>query len=388
MTTSKSDHSDALHHGKTEKDSNERAITSIRDGTDIGEIMAAAGSGRRQSLQGFDEDYTDIVDYIIRCTHKIWEEKGIGLIYTHYKHNAIIHTSDGITYGRDKIIEDSIMTMAAFPDVRLYGDDVIWSGDDQRGFHTSHRITWVAHNTGHSIYGPPTGRKVVRQGIAHCLVKENRIIEEWIVRDELALVRQLGFDPIQLAVSVAAREAMTGHNPIPEAFGEVIRLQGQEPPPLHVEKTEGMHEVEHLVRHSIQEIWNGRLLNKIPVYYVPGYHARVPSSGNLYGMGEYQAHVLRLLAAFPDLAITVHHVCLLGAEPEGFRVATRWMLQGTHTGPGPYGPPSGRRVRLWGITHQEVQKGKFVREWTVYDEFALLKQIYAPRPVESVSHFE
>ncbi len=55
-------------------------------------------------------------------------------------------------------------------DVRLYGDEVIWTGDDEAGFHTSHRITWVAHNTGHSVYGPPTGRRVVRTGIANCFV--------------------------------------------------------------------------------------------------------------------------------------------------------------------------------------------------------------------------
>ncbi|MDX1413776.1 MAG: hypothetical protein R3293_06265, partial [Candidatus Promineifilaceae bacterium] len=36
--------------------------------------MASANSGRRQELEGFDEDYVDIVDYIVRCTHKIWEE--------------------------------------------------------------------------------------------------------------------------------------------------------------------------------------------------------------------------------------------------------------------------------------------------------------------------
>ncbi len=31
---------------------------------DIAKMMAAAGSGRLQSMRGFDEGYTDIVDYI------------------------------------------------------------------------------------------------------------------------------------------------------------------------------------------------------------------------------------------------------------------------------------------------------------------------------------
>jgi len=33
--------------------------------------LAPAGRPRRQSLRGFDPVYTDIVDYIIRCTHRI-----------------------------------------------------------------------------------------------------------------------------------------------------------------------------------------------------------------------------------------------------------------------------------------------------------------------------
>ena len=47
------------------------------------------GVEKRQGMRGFDADYVDIVDYIVRCTHKIWEEKQVGLIYSHYGHNAL-----------------------------------------------------------------------------------------------------------------------------------------------------------------------------------------------------------------------------------------------------------------------------------------------------------
>ena len=71
---------------KDHSDSQTPAVFNMSDRPDIADFMAAAGTGRRQPMQGFDEDYVDIVDYIIRCTHKIWEQKGIGLIYTHYAH--------------------------------------------------------------------------------------------------------------------------------------------------------------------------------------------------------------------------------------------------------------------------------------------------------------
>jgi predicted ester cyclase len=83
------------------------------------------------------------------------------------------------------------------------------------------------------------------------------------------------------------------------------------------------------------------------------------------------------MAAFPDLLITVDHVCWLPNGPDGYRVATRWTLQGTHRGPSAYGEPTGKRVRLIGITHHEIQDKQIVKEWLVFDEFMLLKQLCA-----------
>src|SRR5690349_944149 len=51
---------------------------------------------RRQPMRGFEEQYVDIVDYIVRITHRIWEEKDIGYIYDVYRHNARIHHDDGL----------------------------------------------------------------------------------------------------------------------------------------------------------------------------------------------------------------------------------------------------------------------------------------------------
>lgn len=335
------------------------------------------GSEKHQSMSGFDDDYVDIVDYIVRSTHKIWEEGGIGRIYDHYRHNAIIHTTDGTTYGRDKVIADSLKTMAAFPDIRLFADDVIWSGNDKDGFHSSHRITWVGRNTGYSIYGPPTGKRVVRQGVAHCFVYENRVVEEWICRDELALIRQLGFDEVALAKKMAAQAATDGVQLPSPGQGEVARLQGQTTP-APLPQPDAMHEVEFFVRRAIHEIWNWRRLDKISDYYAENYKGRTATDRQLFGWGDFKAYVLGLLAAFSDTAVTVDHVCWIPDQPNGWRVATRWLLQGTHDGPGIYGDPTGKRIRLWGISHHQIKDGRIAQEWTVFDEFALLKQLYSP----------
>lgn len=372
------------HHGHSSFDA--RSVQPVADvsGVDISKFMAGAQRGKGSSLEGSGDDYTGIVDYIVRSTHKIWEEKGIGHIYTHYRHNALIHTSDGMTYGRDKVIADSIKTMAAFPDVRLYADDVIWSGNEEDGFHSSHRIVWVGHNTGYSIYGPPTGRKVVRRGIAHCFVKDNRIIEEWISRDELALVRQLGFNEFELARKHASRDAANGlKGPESRTHGEVERLWGQNPPEIMEPKAGDGFDVEDFVQRSMHEIWNWRLLGRVGTYYSNNYLCHTSTNRTLYGLGDFKAYILALLAAFPDAAMRVDHICWLGNEEEGYRVATRWTLQGTHDGPGMYGEPTGQRVTLMGITHHVIKDGQFIKEWTAFDEFALLKQLYWPSGAEA-----
>jgi hypothetical protein len=200
---------------------------------DITVMMAAAGSGRLQPMRGFDEDYTDIVDYIVRCTHKIWEEGAMGLLYTHYSHNCVVHTPYGITYGREAMLADSINALSAFPDRRAFADEVIWTGDDEVGFHTSHRVIGTGRNTGHSAYGPPTGRKVLTRTIANCYVKENMISEEWLVRDALSMVRQLGLDENAVVDRMLEADERKGAQP---GHGPPERVAGQTTPPPNPER--------------------------------------------------------------------------------------------------------------------------------------------------------
>ncbi|HBH14907.1 MAG TPA: ester cyclase, partial [Leclercia adecarboxylata] len=63
---------------------------------------------RVQSLRGFDDCYTDIVDYIVRCTHKIWDERDVGLIYTHYTHNCVLYNALGTLYTREQVVQDTL----------------------------------------------------------------------------------------------------------------------------------------------------------------------------------------------------------------------------------------------------------------------------------------
>jgi predicted ester cyclase len=364
---------------KPDAKSQAKPVTKLTEHRDINKLMNP-GPEKRQSMQGFDDDYVDIVDYAIRSTHKIWEGRGVGLIYTHYRHNAQIHTAEGLVYGRDPWITATINAIAAYPDIRIYIDDVIWNGNDTYGFHFSQRMTVTATNTGHSSYGPPTGRKFVRRGIANCFVKENRVCEEWVIRDEMALVRQLGLDPQAVVIKAAQQPPLPGARP--EHYGEIERVIGQTTPAVFQPQSPGTFDIEDFVRQTLHEVWNWRLFNKLYDRFVDNYQCHTAGARDIIGLPDYMGFIMALLVAFPDAAMRVDHLYWQGNDDEGYRVAVRWTLQGTHRGPGLYGDPTGKRVNIMGISHYHIKNGKFVEEWMMFDEISVLKQLYTP-PADS-----
>ena len=148
---------------------------------------------RRQHLPGFEPVYRDFVDYIIRCTHRIWEQKNPGLCRSHYSADCAIHTLAGPVQGVDAVVQNTVATLGAFSDRLLIGEDVIWSEDAPGTFYSSHRIvSRMTHMGEDSIFGPATMRMLTATTIADCLCRDNMIVEEWLVRDNLAAVWQIG----------------------------------------------------------------------------------------------------------------------------------------------------------------------------------------------------
>jgi predicted ester cyclase len=356
-------------------------ITLVKN-TDITRLMNP-GSERLQSLQGFDAEYTDIVNYIVKCTHRIWEEGGVGLIYTHYLHNVKMHTGDGWFLGRDRVVADTIQTLSAFPDRRAYAEAVVWTGNDQDGFYTSHLVYSLQHHLGHSIWGPPTGRKVMRTAIALCYVKENRICEEWLLYDEIGLIRQIGLDLDETVARLARRDAAQPvHN-----YGDLERMLGQyapEPLPAKADAPASF-DLDDFLRRNLHEIWNRRMFNVIREVYHENFEFHGPAGRELYGRGDYTAFVLSLLAAFPDARFSIDHLYWNEDGSGGYRTSMRWSLVGTHDGDGIYGEPTGTRFRLWGLTQHLIRDGRLVEEWTLFNEFSLLKRLYLARQAKAQS---
>ena len=343
-----------------------------KGGTDS--LLRQPGSERAQRMRGFEDQYVDIIDYIVRITHRIWEEKDIGYIYDSYRHNSRVYDDFGLQYGNEKIVADTAHTINAFPDIRLYADEIIWAGDDEIGFHTSHRTVIMGHNTGYSKFGPPTGKKVTLWCIANCVSLENEIFAEWVSYDTANLVRQLGFDLRETARNLG--NAMAHASLEDPRFGEAERLPGQGKPARLLPSNENGFDVEEFIRGAWHNIWNRRSLREVKRAYHPSLVCRASSGRVIYGRGEYQSFILSLLAMFPDAMLQIDDIYWMGNEEEGFLVSVRWSLVGTHRGHGIYGAPTGRRVNMWGITQQQIKDGTIQKEWMLFNEFAVMQQIY------------
>jgi steroid delta-isomerase-like uncharacterized protein len=76
--------------------------------------------------------------------------------------------------------------------------------------------------------------------------------------------------------------------------------------------------------------------------------------------------------AFPDLSF-VHHDVIA----EGDKVVIRWALTGTHAGELLGVPATGKRVSFDGFDLFQIESGKIVRLWQIWDHFAFLVQIGA-----------
>ena len=120
-----------------------------------------------------------------------------------YAPDSVVFDDYGLQKGSKKIISDTYHTTAAFPDIVLDAEEVIWAGNDEIGFHTSHLIRIIGTNTGESRYGAAKGTRVHFLVIANCIALENDIFLEHVLYNTSAMLKQMGVDPWKEAERLA-----------------------------------------------------------------------------------------------------------------------------------------------------------------------------------------
>ena len=317
-------------------------------------------------MPGFDPRWRDAPDYILGITQEIWEQRGIGTLERYYSDDLIVRSPASVVQGNGGIIAATMATLAEFPDRELPGEDVIWCETGADSFLSSHRLYCWATHSGPGVYGAPSGKRLEYRILADCWCQENAVKDEWLVRDQSAIVRQLGGDVIRWTRDLIAREGG------PEACVQPMTRETNVAGPYH-----GL---------GNDDPWGGRLagllerlmaaeFSVIPAEWDRACELAYPGHVHAHGHAAADRFWLGLRAAFPSAAFTVEHQ--IGREDAMMspRAAIRWSLHGRHEGWGMFGAPTGAEVYVMGITHAEFGPRGLRREFTLIDETAIWKQI-------------
>ena len=320
---------------------------------------------------GFDPKFRDFPDYIVGITKEIWEDRGIATLHQYYAPDIVVRSPSSVVVGNEGVIAATMATLAEFPDRTLLGEDVIWSGTPEEGMLSSHRLHSTATHANPGVYGAPTGKALHYRIIADCHAINNRIDDEWLIRDQGAIVRQLGMDPREYARDLIAKEG--GPEACTRPFAPEIDVGGPY-------KGKGNDNPWGARYGDLLTRIMGADFTAIPQEYDRAANLEYPGGVSALSHDGADRFWMGLRASFPDAAFTIHHQ--IGREDHLMppRAALRWSLHGTHSGWGSFGAPTGAKVYVFGASHAEFGalvggQPKLRREWVLFDETAIWKQI-------------
>ncbi len=339
---------------------------------------SAPADGAPGGLPGFDPEFRDIVDYILRITYRIWEGKQVGLCYDYYSEDCPVYTLAGYSQGAEVVTQNTIRTLGGFPDRTLHADNIVWGGDAETGYHSSHLISTHMTNLGPSEFGPATGREATIQVIAHCVCRENRIVEEWLVRDNLSLARQLGVD-VNAWVEQKAAEPLASDSTFAKWLGSEFDRVSNLPRERRAYPADAAADPEAVIAASLNNIWSTRLVGDANLLYAEDAVLHASARDAIRGTTDIARFYMDMLSCLPDAKVAVDYTCKNSMLDDATYVAARWALAGHHTGGTLWGPATGAPVFILGESQYKLVDGKVVEEWLVFDELAILTQVARAR---------
>ena len=318
-------------------------------------------------MQGFDPKFKDFPDYILGITREIWEDRGIATLHHYYTKDIPVRSPGSVVRGNQDVIGATMATLAEFPNRRLLGEDVIWSGTPEEGMLSSHRIYSTATHSGDGIYGRATGKKLGYRIIADCHAMNNQINDEWLIRDQGAIVRQLGWTPSDYAADLIKSEG--GVKNCVKPFTPEIDIAG----PYKGRGNDNEWGVKYadILRHIMDAN-----MAVIATEYDEACTLELPGNLAAHGLAAADKFWMGLRASFPNAEFTIEHQIGRDDAMMPPRAAIRWGLYGKHEGWGSFGTPTGAQVYIMGASHAEFGPRGLRREFVLFDETAIWKQIH------------
>ena len=318
-------------------------------------------------MKGFDSKFKDLPDYILKITYQIWEAKDVESIMQYYAKDIPVRSPQGVIFGPELVVKATYATLNEFPDRQLLGEDVIWIGNEDEGYLSSHRILSCATHEKNGVYGEATGTKLVYRVIADCACRGNQVYDEWLVRDQGAIIRQIGLDPKKYAANLIQEEGGAEKCSIP--FNENTPLGGDYTSPTISNENTGTRYADIL-----KSIMN-KDIGSVENNYDRAIQQEQPGGFTAYGTKEVNHFWNALISAFPDAKFSIEHISFTDEKYQAKKAAIRWALVGSHSGKGNYGNPSNAQVYIMGISHAEFGPRGIKNEWVLFDETTIWKQI-------------
>jgi predicted ester cyclase len=317
------------------------------------------------AMKGFDAEFTDLDHYIRVITDRIWECRRLGDITRYYSADCAVETPSSVSIGITPVIDGTQATLVAFPDRRLLAEDVIVSGDATGGYLSSHRIFSPMTHAGPGVFGPPTGKPVYARTVADCVCINNRIVHEWLVRDQAAIARQIGLHERTLAQRWLAERGGFSKAAMPAAPAPYQSFV--DPQPLAQNYAQGF-----------EQLWSLPAGTGLAKTHSPTAIAALPGGEVAVGLASLAQFWAGLCGALQLRSLSIEHLVAQARPGRATVLAMRWRAHTLHTQDGRYGAATGHAVEVLGILHAELIDGLVVREWVLIDDVAVWMQVLSP----------
>ena len=246
----------------------------------------------------------------------------------------------------------------------MIGEDVISCGSKAGTYLSSHRILSTGTHLGDGFYGKATGKKIIYRVIADCLVVNNKIVEEWIIRDEASILIQLGWN-VRVFVEQKINDGSFSKSDIISSKNAFV-------------KKNILDECQNQYALKYKDYFT-KLINK-KSSSLNQYYER---SAQLYWIGGELIYTCDkifqkwndFLSCFEILKYEVSSNISLNQNNMRPRSALRWRLICKHNFNGYFGTATNKEIEIYGIGHAEFGKHGIVREFILIDEISIWKQV-------------
>ena len=313
-------------------------------------------------MKGFDAEFRDLEHYIRVITERIWEGRRLDDIARYYGEGCAVETPGSVSIGVQPVIDGTRATLLAFPDRRLLAEDVIVSGNEDTGFLSSHRIFSPMTHAGPGVFGAPTGKAVHARTVADCVCIGNRIVHEWLVRDQAAIARQIGSHERDVAQRWLNERGGFARPPMPPAPAPYVSFIDSD-------------DVAQRYAEAYRALWMAGDAAAFEATHRNNAIVALPAAQAAIDSAGLRGFWAGLRSALNATQFSVEHLVANHRPGRATALAMRWRAQTTHAGDGRYGMATGRAVEVLGISHAEVEDGRIVREWIVFDDVALWMQV-------------